>query len=289
MHSKLGWFLSLKVFKFFLLTLFITSTKAFAIGSMVYCYGDPEIWNRNANEIFARNPQSAIAAYDLGLSFLCMDEISKGIHYLKKASDRKHIQATYLLAVFYETDASFKPIHQYTKTKLDKAIYYYDLAERQINAAEDYPYGTYQDMYYIEQREHTSTKVFVTLPVLYFTQFQREINQLMKQEHFTNISSAKTVKSLLAMQKFSSKCLSRPFPAKWLSKEQYIRKIQQVQCQAMWDFSEQAIPLEKKRLGLAVQCYKQLRNTCSEHNIITFQIANLFNTMRETVLSVPSY
>lgn len=289
------------------LVILIYSTQVFAIGNLLYCYGDPEVWNQNAQDIYNRAVKRlkdrnfegktqilAISAYDLGLSFLCMENIPEGVKYLEIASDNSHIQAIYLMALFYETGATFNMGHKPTNSELVKAIHYYNKAEKQIEWADDYPYGVHEDMYFIERREHTSAKVFVNLPLAIYNKFSIELRDHLRRERIFGpmISNypSKTVQSLFAMQDSADRCLNQPFPASWLRGEMKIRQIQQTQCQAMWDFAIQAIPLETQRLQLAERCYHwSVDNSCEQHEVKAGQLVELFKVMRDQVLSVSLY
>ena len=265
--------------------------QVLAHGNLLHCYGDPAVWNRNARDIYFRNPQSAVAAYNLGMSFLCMDRIPEGIHYIELASQGKHIQATYLLALFYERDGTFDSKHELTHKALDKTIFYYNQTEKQIEAAAEYPYGIHEDMYSIEQREHTSIKVFLNLPILYFNKFSRELNHLLAKEtrigHPVSYPEAgETVKSLSNMQLFAHKCIQRPHPANWLHDEVRRWQVQQIQCQAMLHFAEEAIPLETERLALAGYCRLFKDSHCMLHDAVSHQLVDLFGIMQQQVESV---
>ena len=309
MTHKHGWlFYFVKMMRYLPLIGLIYSTQVFAIGNLLHCYGDSEVWNQNAQQIFNTTVERtknrtfkektqllAIASYDLGLSFLCKENIPEGVKYLEIASQKYHIQATYLLALFYETGSTFDMRHTtITNHELQKAIYYYNEAEQQIERADDYPYGIHEDMFFIEQREHTSAKVFVNLPRQVFNKFSRELNIYLRQERMLDrqldISPVKTVRSLFAMRNYADKCLSRPFPATWLRGKVRIRQIQQTQCQAMGDFAIQAIPLEARRLQLADRCrHWSVASSCAEHDIVTGKLIKLFNIMENQVLSVSLY
>ncbi len=257
------------------------------------CYGDPVIWNTNAFKTFRHNNEDSIAIYNLGMSFLCMEQLEEAIKYLKKASQKGHIQATFYVALYYETDKTLDLSHKVTATHLDKVIYYYKLAHSQITQASEYPYGIHEDMYVLEPRHSTKAKVFISLPNMYFNYYSYMLNKLIKQKsyiytvNYTHHQS--TTDLLLSMKAFADDCLRQSFPAPWLKKEVEIRKKQQIQCLAMSDFATRALPLEVQRLQVAnTQCAGHLKN-CLPHNEIMNQLVVLFKKMKTQALSVTIY
>ncbi len=269
----------------------VYSTRGWAVGDVIDCYGDSSKGHQNFKENFDRNPGDLIATYNLGINYLCMDRLSEGIQYIQLASDRGHIQATYLMAVFYESDGTFDSQHEVTKKNIDQTIYYYNKADQQIKNAIEYPYGIHEDMYYLENRNHTRAQVAVNLPCMYFNQYSQ---QLYKMKMHQNQSSIEDIdpklqldmfRSLISMREFSQKCLNEPLPPAWLADEIHIREVEQIQCQAMNEFANYALSAEIKRRAIKKQCQESL-GACSAYINITSQLIEKFHIMRNQVLSV---
>ena len=294
-HNKLHcWMLGV------IITLLLCMFSSFAIPvpnstnmEISKCYGDPVIWNKNAFKTFRSNTEDSIAIYNLGMSFLCMEQLEQAVKYFKKASQKGHIQATFWLALYYETDKTLDLSHDVTTIYLDKVIYYYRLAHTQIAQALEYPYGIHEDMYALENRHHTSAKVAISLPNMYFNYYSYILNKLLNQGfivyHVNYSSSRSTINLLLSMKNYADDCLRRPFPAQWLKEEVEIRKNQQIQCLAMSDFATRALPLEVQRLQIATSQCRGALKSCPPHNKIMQQLVVLFKKMKTKALSVTIY
>ena len=276
------------LFSFLLTGGLLADFRAGAVGNIIECYGDPLKWHQNAYDNFHRNHDDVIAAYNLGISFLCLDNIPEGIEHIKLASQKGHIQATYLMALFYETDKTFDHRHQVTDAHLDDAISYYKIAAEQMKAAEEYPYGIHEDMSALEHRHHTRSQVAARLPCMYFNKYSQEIDGLPRQEYLHpphGVRRSHTIQSLLEMKTFADECLAQAFPPPWLTGEVQVRQAQQTQCQAMSNFANQALYLEMQRLQTAQKCTGLLKN-CRPYQKVMHQLVGLFHTMQHQVYSV---
>ena len=235
-------------------------------------------------KIVDKDPSNVIKIYNLGIFTLCLgNKIEEGMGYIERASSSDHIAATLVAALYYKTDGTFNRSRlTEDPQKFSDMITYYEEAAKQIESARNYPEGVTKDMPNLEKHYQISAEIFVSLPDSYYRGYDRALDDIVMGE--AEYVDTKTV--LTNMQKAAERCLKRPSLSVWNGKREVITKALRVRCQAMKDFADDALELERTRIAIAQDCSVPLRE-CSEHQDVVSQVASLEDTMWSKLDSVP--
>ncbi len=236
-------------------------------------------------KVYEHSPGDVRIIYNMSTLALCTENKAEGMALLEKAADGGHVNANRLMGKYYEQDKSFDTSkrtddpHNY-----NAMLFYYERAARLIENNPQYPEGTYSDASYLEEHNRVSAKVFVALPGFYFDGYNVAVGDILNSAE--KVSYTDTLETLGKMLDSAERCLQRPALAVWKSKRAEIGHALKVRCRAMWDFANEALPLEEKRIAIAERCEVPLKE-CPEHQEIINALIGLANTRRKKSDSVP--
>ncbi len=266
------------------------SLNVLAVGDLLSCnsshtwksYHELHEWMKNnASDIDSK----IYMVYSLAKVSLCLGETDEGIAHLQRASDLRHIPATYLLSIYYNYNKTFHSSEQTNSLEnLNKAIYYYEKGVQMIEATSNYPEGSTDDMVYIESKSHTSFYLLTNLPFMYFDGYNITIYNIINDTKETFYDD--TLEVLTKMGEAATHCLNRPALAVWKEKQETIYQAQQIKCSAYLTFAEEAYHLEQQRLEADQNCTVPLKE-CTEHQEIVNKIVQLMNHMSDEINLAP--
>ena len=258
---------------------------ASAVGDFINCSGS-DIASYTTNVRIAQgNSNDIVTAYNAGTDALCLDKMQEGMAYMQQASDMGHVQASYVMYVYYKTDGQLNRTVKQTKDQenFDAMIYYAERTANQIERAVNYPDGINEDQPYLEKVARTSAYVFTSLPGFYYTGYIRAINSIMGSEE--KIIYEDALETLAKMEYSADRCLARPALSAWGTKKSHTIQAMRVQCQAMKEFAHRASILEQERNSVVSQCTAPLKE-CPEHQEIINELVNLVKEMRSQTTSI---
>ena len=257
------------------------STSAFGI---VCTDIDTSFSEEDNNKYIARAPNDPVRYYMVGLSYYCGGNKTKGINYMKKASDMEHIVASYALGWYYRTDRGSDPsqIIPQVQENYDATVFYYERGASYIEAEANYPYNTHTDVPELEGKTYMSVSTFITLNELYYKGYVRAIMDMLKND----VAYTDTIKVIVNMQSAAERCLKRPSLSVWGEKQSEIAHSKQIKCGAYKTFADRAFYLESQRIKVAKRCDVPLRE-CDEHENIVSQLIQASKEMGSQIRSVP--
>ena len=269
------------------LSLMFFSLNVFAEMTFLPCH---EVTQQSYDEykpVYENDPGNVKKIYSMSVKAICLGKMAEGMTLLERSSDGGHVEGSFYMAVYYETDKTFDTINRnITKDSenFNASLFYYKRAVAQIEANPNYPEDTYSNIPYLEEHNQTSVKVFTTVPIMYYKGYINAVNDMLN-----NVDREVYIDTLEALEKMkqsSEQCLARPSLPVWKEKQEHAYKVMQVHCQAMRDFSIHVYPLEQKRIRIAEECVSSLKY-CSEHNTVVYnEIAPLLTKMVEKYDSI---
>ena len=234
--------------------------------------------------VYENDPGNVRKIYNMSVKAICLGKMDEGMTLLERSSDGGHVEGSFYMGVYYETDKTFDINRNVTKDpeNFNASLFYYERAVAQIEANPNYPEDTYSNVPYLEEHNQTSVQAFTMVPTMYFEGYSNAIKDMLNNR----VVYTDTLEALEKMKQSSEQCLARPSLSVWKEKQEHAYQVMQVRCKAMRDFSIQVYPLEQKRIGIAEACVGSLED-CSEHNTVVYnEIAPLATKMIERYDSI---
>ena len=219
--------------------------------------------------VYQDDPGNVKKIYSMSIEAICLGKMAEGMTLLERSSDGGHVEGSFYMAVYYETDKTFDNNGNITSDpeNFNSALFYYKRAVAQIEANPNYPEDTYSNIPYLEEHNQTSVQAFTMVPTMYFQGYINAVNDMLN--NVDRVVYIDTLESLERMKQSSEQCLARPSLSVWKEKQRHAYQVMQVRCQAMWDFSTQIYPLEQERMEIAEECVGSLED-CPKHVSITY-------------------
>lgn len=263
-----------------------TFSGAKAAGDLIGCSdASVEEYNRII-DFLQKHPNDPLMLYSAGLNAICLKTTQDGMSYMQKASDLGHPQASYVIALYYETDGALDRSASLTHNQeyIDSMLYYYERTQNQIESVgSQYPEGTTEDMPYLERNNHTSAAVFIQQPELHYQLYGRALGEILDSSE--KLEFTDSIEILTRMRESAETCLERQPLSAWQEKKIHVYNVMQVKCRAYRDFAQNALPLEAERIRVAKTCSAPL-SECQQHQDIINQLIDFANVLSSDVNSI---
>ncbi len=275
---------------FVLCGVFLSPSFVGAVGDTIGCSSrmTPERYDKKLRGIQKR-PDDRIRIYIAGIYGLCLNKIQEGMGHIQRAADMGHIQANKVMAEYYRTDSHLDGVrdrHRITtdQNNFDGAVHYYEQTAQLIESAPDYPKGVNKDQRILENKYLSSAGVFYWLPYLYYTGYQRALDEVLNSA--VKIHYEDSLDILNSMLHISQACLNRPALSAWKERQQQVYGLLQAGCSAMRDFANTVFVLEQNRINASGKCSGALRE-CAQHQAVMDQIRQAENRMLDRLSATP--